>query len=491
MSPTSSLIECPKPNCAKKFRDLNALKYHLSYAHNDLKKAAAIAAEKRKKILSSKANKTSVTTSSAAASSGKNSTSCSPIKKEMVIKSEMTDNKQPLQPQLPQQPQTNGSTQVKTEAVQKPSSSEVSGILGAKSNNSNEIIKPNNNIEHPLDLHKTRPVSPAYSDISDEEPAIVATKPIQSTQPVPASVQHLSSLNNLSHRPHNLSTKPTTHHQPSLQPPPAHGASVKKPSLSLEETLKRPPQFGPPPNLGLPGFPPGLLGGLGGAGLPAHLAAAVASGRYPPGFMPVTPGFMHGGHGPPSSTTSALSRPPYMPPSSAASAAINSASAKLQELQDRVMASSTSNRSLHLGLPPTTSASAAAAHLLSSAVSNPSAAAAITSYSNLARDLLPPAHFSSLSRMASMNPGTYAFKANLFIKHYFSGIFFTFFKLFFQVYLYLEPPTAICQHTHQSERTHQPVLYLVNHPYFYYSESDYKKKFCVVPKILVKCRRQS
>ena len=396
MSPTSSLIECPKTNCAKKFRDLNALKYHLSYAHNDLKKAAAIAAEKRKKILNSKANKT-ITTS--AASSGKNSTSASPIKKEVMIKSEMTDNKQPLQPQPPQ---TNGSsTQVKTEADQKPSSEVGSSGLSVKSN-SNEV-KPNNNVEHPLDLHK-RPVSPAYSDISDEEPAIVASKPIQSTQPLPASVQHLSSINNLSHRPHNLSTKPTTHHQPSLQPPPAHTNSVKKPSLSLEETLKRPPQFGPPPNLGLPGFPPGLPGLLGGAGLPAHLAAAVASGRYPPGFMPVTPGFMHGGHGPPSSSTSALSRPPYMPPTSAASAAINSASAKLQELQDRVMASSTSNRSLHLGLPPTSSA-AAAASLLSSAVSNPSAAAAITSYSNLARDLLPPAHFSSLSRMASMNPG--------------------------------------------------------------------------------------
>ena len=329
----------------------------------------------------------------------------------MVIKSEMTggpDDKQPP-PQL-QQPQTNGSTQqqVKTEGIQKPTSEVMGASLhhGGKSNSNNEVVKPNNNIEHgPLDLHK-RPVSPAYSDISDEEPAIVATKPIQSTQPLPASVQHLSSLNNLSHRPHNLSTKPTTHHQPSLQPPPAHGASVKKPSLSLEETLKRPPQFGPPPNLGLPGFPPGLPGLLGGAGLPAHLAAAVASGRYPPGFMPVTPGFMHGGHGPPSSSTSALSRPPYMPPTSAASAAINSASAKLQELQDRVMASSTSNRSLHLGLPPTSSA-AAAASLLSSAVSNPSAAAAITSYSNLARDLLPPAHFSSLSRMASMNPGTY------------------------------------------------------------------------------------
>lgn len=38
VSPTSKLIECPKPECSKKYRDLDALKYHLSFAHNDLKK---------------------------------------------------------------------------------------------------------------------------------------------------------------------------------------------------------------------------------------------------------------------------------------------------------------------------------------------------------------------------------------------------------------------------------------------------------------------
>ncbi|CAB4058817.1 unnamed protein product [Lepeophtheirus salmonis] len=32
------LIECPKSNCSKKFRDLEALKFHLSFAHNDLKR---------------------------------------------------------------------------------------------------------------------------------------------------------------------------------------------------------------------------------------------------------------------------------------------------------------------------------------------------------------------------------------------------------------------------------------------------------------------
>ena len=388
LSPTSSLIECPKPACAKKFRDLNALKYHLSYAHNDLKKAAAIAAEKRKKILA----KSIKTANNNLKKEQTNSTSSSPMKKE--IKTE-----------IPTTPKSNGSVEVKPEVKleEKPvplvASANPQVVPEAKANNN----------DHPLDLQK-RPVSPAYSDISDEEPPTPASKPIQSTQPLPPSVQHLPSLNNLSHRAQNLSTKPlgggggSSSHQPPPQPPPAHTNSVKKPgSLSLEETLKRPPQFGPPTM----GFPPGLPSLLGGAGLPAHLAAAVASGRYPPGFMPVTPGFMPGLGAPPSTSTStgSLSRP-YVPPPHSSTASINSASAKLQELQDRVMASSGApNRSMHLGLPPSSSGSAAS--LLSSAVSNPSAAAAaINSYSSLARDLLPPAHFNSLQRMASLNPGT-------------------------------------------------------------------------------------
>ena len=67
MSPTSRLIECPKPACAKKFRDLDALKYHLSYAHDDLKKAAAFAAERRQKLLE-KAMKEKAAAAAAAAS---------------------------------------------------------------------------------------------------------------------------------------------------------------------------------------------------------------------------------------------------------------------------------------------------------------------------------------------------------------------------------------------------------------------------------------
>ena len=52
-SPSSRLIECPKAQCFKKFRDLNALKYHLSYTHNDLKdvKPPNKKLKKKKKIL--------------------------------------------------------------------------------------------------------------------------------------------------------------------------------------------------------------------------------------------------------------------------------------------------------------------------------------------------------------------------------------------------------------------------------------------------------
>lgn len=43
------LIECPKPECSKKFRDLEALKFHLSFSHNELKAAhdAALVEKKR------------------------------------------------------------------------------------------------------------------------------------------------------------------------------------------------------------------------------------------------------------------------------------------------------------------------------------------------------------------------------------------------------------------------------------------------------------
>ncbi len=369
MSPTSRLIECPKPSCAKKFRDLDALKYHLSYAHNDLKKAAAIAAEKRQKLLSEKTIK-------AAAAAEKKAVSNNVIKKE--IKEENGKASAAAAEVKPPQPLAAS----KSEVVKK-EEPHIPAVTPA---------------EKPLDLQK-RPISPAYSDISDEEPP--------PKQPLLASVRsevtsvplasNLPSLNNLA-RPGMPTMQPQPKlHQPQ-QPPPAHSSSLKKPptNLSLEESLKRPPQFlhtGFPPH-GFPGLP----------GLPAHLAAAVASGRYPPGFMPVPPPAM--------SVSGSVSRSPYTPYTAASLASTvtssaSSASAKLQELQDRVMASS--RPSLHLG--------SLGQSLMSSASSNPTST--MTSFSTLARDLLqqqqqqqqgpplshhhapPSAHYSSLSRMAA------------------------------------------------------------------------------------------
>ena len=346
LSPTSRLIECPKPDCAKKFRDLDALKYHLSYAHNDLKKAAALVAEKRQKILKSNNNKSSISKSSDAANAASHNNK-GHIKKE--VKQENGAVKQ-----------TNSEVKSAPSVTQPPS--------GVKS----EAVIP----ETPLDLQK-RPVSPAYSDISDEEepPVASAVSNLPKTQPLPASnLTNIPSLNNFkmaaaASAVSSIVSKPPQH-QP---PPPAHSNSHKKP-LSLEETLKKPPQFMPP------GFPPGFPGLP--AGLPAHLAAAVASGRYPPGFMPVAPpGFP--------SPAQAARGPPFMhqPPPAGSS----SASQKLQELQDRVMAS-TRPPSMHLGQapPPPPGAHGSLGPSSSSAAS----------FSSLARELLPPAHFNSLSRMA-------------------------------------------------------------------------------------------
>ena len=62
LSPSSRLIECPKSQCFKKFRDLDALKYHLSYTHNDLKdeKPPNKKLKKRKKLLAKRKREANV-----------------------------------------------------------------------------------------------------------------------------------------------------------------------------------------------------------------------------------------------------------------------------------------------------------------------------------------------------------------------------------------------------------------------------------------------
>ena len=32
---STQLIECPEPNCSKKYKHINGLKYHQSHAHNN------------------------------------------------------------------------------------------------------------------------------------------------------------------------------------------------------------------------------------------------------------------------------------------------------------------------------------------------------------------------------------------------------------------------------------------------------------------------
>ena len=513
MSPTSRLIECPKGFCAKKFRDLDALKYHLSYAHDNLNKAAEIKAEKLKleqKLLAEQklaamikkeaaekenlANKTTNNSTNGNSSlSSKNGNQ--KLSSNQKIKSEINANTttttannvmvktenngavkkendlggySDVKPTVPpptaatctasatvpggcapvaaaavesqeiklEQSKIPGNRNVKTEmqqigghaGPQPQRPQQPHGAAGAAAGNPH-AQRPQIS-DAPLDFTQKRPVSPAYSDISDEEPAL--PQPPQGMRltpkgnsltgpPVPSNLPSLNSLiqragppqlhtgrhhnpaDSRSHHGHSMSRdldqRPppppagSTKHILQQPPPQAHGASLKRPgnSSSLEESLKRPPQFMPP---GFPpGFPSQLLSGVAGAGLPAHLAAAVASGRYPPGFMPVAPQLPPG---------FSAARSPFFNPQSSSqssqSSAAASASAKLQELQDRVMASSRPS-GMHLGQ-------------MSQAMSqsgNP--AMSQSSFSNLARDLMPhgasaaqnaqmASHYNNLSRMA-------------------------------------------------------------------------------------------
>ena len=208
MSPTSRLIECPKPDCAKKFRDLNALKYHLSYAHNDLKKAAAIVAEKRQKILKSNNNKSNSKSSDASAALNNNK---GHIKKEV---------KQEVKLENGAVKQTNSEvvkSEVKPPIVTQPPSSV----------KSEAAVVP----ETPLDLaSQKRPVSPAYSDISDEdEPMPVASvnSSLPKTQPLPASnLTNIPSLNNLKMAAVASAASSIVSKPPQQPPPPAHSKSL-------------------------------------------------------------------------------------------------------------------------------------------------------------------------------------------------------------------------------------------------------------------------
>ncbi len=449
MSPSSRLVECSRPACSKKFRDLDALKYHLSYAHNDLKKP-----NKPKPKSPAKAAK-----------------GLSPKKDPAADK---------LSGKVKDEPTTNGNA--------KPEDRKLSGGGSPKKE------------DGPLNFAKVKPASPAYSDISDEDGPSSGPTPLRGGHlnvptlpnmgPLAASLHQPPSVNHHHHKPGQLGPHGTTgglFGHGILTPPPAHSSSHKKPSglsgpggpLSSHHhphhnkadfKLGDPAgphgisgmagQFTRPSSAALAGFNP-FLGPAAGssAGLPPHLAAALASGRYPPGLF-TPPGSAH-----------------LFPPAS-------SATAKLQELQDRVMngggskpkpanaALSSSSGGLvntTLGQPPrhnpgppppahpahlagrpgsshpygslAAAAAAAAGQSQSPAAGQPNrprsppripslpppassasasaaaAAAAAAAYTSLARDLLQPAHAANAAGLANRPPSL----ASLYPGNFFGG----------------------------------------------------------------------
>lgn len=223
MSPSSRLIECPKPVCAKKFRDLDALKYHLSYAHNDLKK--------KKK---------------------------SPIKKQQKQENSLNGEQPAVKPVDPKPESVQMATKSTDSEnyLKTPPAAHANGT-GMMSNGLKAA--PMDSSMAPLDLQKPPAASrssPAYSDISDEETPLPLKKP-PPPPPVPSGM---------------LSVKPEFKMAPTVRP-------QKRPEGSgpTSQTLGPPPQHLPPSMLGIPGF--GMFGNLAAAmaRYPASMMPPVSS----------------------------------------------------------------------------------------------------------------------------------------------------------------------------------------------------------------------
>ena len=96
LSPTSRLIECPKTECSKKYRDLDALKYHLSFAHNELQKPTLKATttssdENGDKTSKSNPSKASASSTSTSTKTQVAVTNGDPVKKEEEVKTEIKE----------------------------------------------------------------------------------------------------------------------------------------------------------------------------------------------------------------------------------------------------------------------------------------------------------------------------------------------------------------------------------------------------------------
>jgi len=240
LSPTSRLIECPKTECSKKYRDLDALKYHLSFAHNELQKPTLKASTTSSDENGDKTSKTKASTSTNSQVSVTNGES---VKKEEVkteIKEEVkreAKNDEPLALSLKKET-TEQSSEVKKETTtttmqnghdiksvisnQPPFVNSVSHgvmqMLGSKvqvppqqsgyvMNGANGQPSYINNIPSPARFSGSLPqqqqqqkqqqqsqsnprtVSPAYSDISDEEP--------ETSAPIGLTTKHVEAKQSL------------------------------------------------------------------------------------------------------------------------------------------------------------------------------------------------------------------------------------------------------------------------------------------------------
>ena len=211
LSPNSRLIECPKTECSKKYRDLDALKYHLSFSHNDLKKSVKSSVDENNGDETIKSPKESATNGVSGVKKvevtkieikeeikeeGKSQQLDLTIKKESEVKKESapaTEIGQNGHKDVKQgHNMSHGVMQMLSSKHHLPSQHQphLGYALNGASAHPNYVSSVSSPARFPGHLPQQqtpRTVSPAYSDISDEEPETPApigltTKPVDPKQ---------------------------------------------------------------------------------------------------------------------------------------------------------------------------------------------------------------------------------------------------------------------------------------------------------------------
>lgn len=284
------LIECPKGDCSKKFKDLNALKFHLSFAHNELKARheAKMAKEeeerKKKKEEEEKENERKK-------------------KLDEQMKSKENNGSTELGLNLVRRETNNTQLSPKATAVVKP-------ILSTSTPVSNGPLTTNGSSS------KRAVHSPAYSDISDEDCDQQKTSTSSSKAPIPFSPASTST-----HRPFSIAPP-----QPILKPPSVN----RQPDLAVRPTTQT---IGPPPaslTSRLPPPPP-----------PAHLGGSNPLLGFPPPPFGIPPSASGANPNALAEFAAALAAASGVRPNSSVAASMDLlqqqylATTKLQELQER------------------------------------------------------------------------------------------------------------------------------------------------------------